>query len=290
MPIPLAAMAAPAAIKLVTGFFGARKRAKASRRAGGILSDAAGEASQELRDVTGQAAGGITEAAEGAATGVETAAGQANETFRDLNERSLGLTDPFTSSGGEAVGTLTDIGQNPEEFRFNPEDDPGFQFRLREGQKALERSAAARGGLQSGGTLKSLARFSQGLASDEFQRAFDRFDTNRKFRAGTLTDVAELGLRGVGHQLVADSAFGRGTLDATLGGAEASGRFRLRGAESSGDLSVRGTQAATNVDLSGASAKAAGEIGSANAWANFLGNAGNLATDIGEGIITRGVG
>ena len=289
MPIPLAAIAAPAAIKLVTGFFGARKRAKASRRAGGILSDAAGEASQELRDVTGQAAGGITEAAEGAAGGVEAGVERSQDILGGVREDARGLTQPFTSSGGEAVRTLAGIGQNPEEFKFNPEEDPGFQFRLKEGQKALERSAAARGGLQSGGTLKSLARFSQGVASDEFQRAFDRFDTNRKFRAGTLSNVAGLGLRGVGQQLTADSEFGGRSLVNISKGAATAGRFRVGGAESSGRLKVAGTQAATNVDLSGASAKAAGEIGSANAWATFLGNAGNLATDIGEGIITRGV-
>ena len=33
--------------------------------------------------------------------------------------------------------------------------DPGYQFRLSEGQKALERSAAAGGSLGSGGTLKA---------------------------------------------------------------------------------------------------------------------------------------
>lgn len=53
-------------------------------------------------------------------------------------------------------------------------NDPGFQFRMQEGQKALERSAAARGGLNSGGFMKGLARYSQGVASDEFQNRFNR--------------------------------------------------------------------------------------------------------------------
>lgn len=47
---------------------------------------------------------------------------------------------------------------------------PGYQFRLSEGQKAIERSAAARGGLNSGATMKALERFAQGTASDEFNR------------------------------------------------------------------------------------------------------------------------
>lgn len=53
-------------------------------------------------------------------------------------------------------------------------NDPGFQFRMSEGQKALERSAAARGGLNSGGTMKALARYSQGVASDEFGNRYNR--------------------------------------------------------------------------------------------------------------------
>jgi hypothetical protein len=53
-------------------------------------------------------------------------------------------------------------------------NDPGFQFRLQEGQQALERSASARGTLLTGGTLKDLADFSQGLASTEYGNAYDR--------------------------------------------------------------------------------------------------------------------
>jgi hypothetical protein len=63
-------------------------------------------------------------------------------------------------------------------------NDPGFQFRLSEGQKALERSAAARGGLRSGGFMKGLARYSQGLASDEFQNAWGRNHAENMFRQG----------------------------------------------------------------------------------------------------------
>jgi hypothetical protein len=45
---------------------------------------------------------------------------------------------------------------------------PGYQFRLNEGMKAIERSAAARGGLRSGATMKSLNDYAQGTASSEF--------------------------------------------------------------------------------------------------------------------------
>lgn len=53
-------------------------------------------------------------------------------------------------------------------------NDPGYQFRLRSGQQALEGSAAARGGLLSGGTLRGLTTFGQELGSQEYQQAYNR--------------------------------------------------------------------------------------------------------------------
>lgn len=52
--------------------------------------------------------------------------------------------------------------------------DPGYQFRFGEGQKAMERSAAARGGLQSGSALKAAQRYGQDFASNEYGNAFNR--------------------------------------------------------------------------------------------------------------------
>lgn len=61
--------------------------------------------------------------------------------------------------------------------------DPGYQFRLSEGMKGLERSAASRGGLLSGGTLKGIQRYGQDMASQEFTNAFNRYQAER---TGTL--------------------------------------------------------------------------------------------------------
>lgn len=52
--------------------------------------------------------------------------------------------------------------------------DPGYQFRASEGQRALEQSAAARGLLNTGGTLKDLLNYGQNLASQEYQNVWDR--------------------------------------------------------------------------------------------------------------------
>lgn len=61
---------------------------------------------------------------------------------------------------------------------------PGYQFALSQGQEAVERSAAAKGGLLSGGTLKDLTAFGQGLASrtysDEYSRALNEREQQRQ--------------------------------------------------------------------------------------------------------------
>ena len=62
---------------------------------------------------------------------------------------------------------------------FEQGKDPGYQFRLSEGMKALDRSAAARGGLLSGGTLKGIQRYGQDMASQEFTNAFNRYQLER---------------------------------------------------------------------------------------------------------------
>lgn len=53
-------------------------------------------------------------------------------------------------------------------------NDPGVQFRLDEGRKALEASAAARGGLLSGPALAALQRQGQELSSQEYGQAWNR--------------------------------------------------------------------------------------------------------------------
>jgi len=53
-------------------------------------------------------------------------------------------------------------------------EDPGYAFRLQEGQRSVDNSAAARGSTLSGGALKALQRYGQGMASQEFQNSYNR--------------------------------------------------------------------------------------------------------------------
>ena len=73
------------------------------------------------------------------------------------------------------------------------QQDPGYQFRMAEGMKALERGAAARGGLLSGGTLRATQRYGQDMASQEYQNAFNRYQAERQARLGPLQSLAGVG-------------------------------------------------------------------------------------------------
>ncbi len=66
----------------------------------------------------------------------------------------------------------------PPEFQRptlqDAQNEPGFQFRQQQGNDALERSAAARGVLRTGGTLKDIVEYNQLFASQEYGHVFNR--------------------------------------------------------------------------------------------------------------------
>lgn len=86
--------------------------------------------------------------------------------------------------------------------------DPGYQFRLQEGQKALERSAAARGGLFSGRAAKDLTNYGQGAASQEYGNAFNRFQTERQNIINPLETLSGRFQGAVNSQGAAGQIFG----------------------------------------------------------------------------------
>jgi hypothetical protein len=76
------------------------------------------------------------------------------------------LTGLLTGSQYDAQGNKTNLSEQDRSNLF--QKSPGYQFRLEQGQKALEATQAARGGLLSGGAMKEMNKYSQGIASDEY--------------------------------------------------------------------------------------------------------------------------
>lgn len=138
---------------------------------------------------------------------------------------------------------------------FNLADwqDPGYQFRLDEGQKLLEGSAAAGGNLLSGSTLKALTNYGQNAASQEYQNAFNRFSGNRAFNYGVDTgDRAFDYLTQTG-----DRDFNYGVIKDLVG----QGQFGAGGAADTNRLLAT---LLSQLTLSGGQANAANTIGTGN--------------------------
>ena len=84
---------------------------------------------------------------------------------------------PFPSQGPLANYTGGGINVDPASVGTTPQnimDSPAYQFRLNQGNQAVQQSAAAKGSLLTGGTLKDMQDYAQGLASTEFGNQWDR--------------------------------------------------------------------------------------------------------------------
>jgi hypothetical protein len=145
-----------------------------------------------------------------AAKSQQRAAGQAADLQREQFERQIELQEPWRRAGINALGRLGTgfTGQ------VDLTQDPGYAFRLEQGQKALDRSAAARGGLISGNTGGALQQFGQGLASQEYQNAYNRaltqYNTTAALAGIGQTATNQLGAAGQNYASGMGEALGAG--------------------------------------------------------------------------------
>lgn len=157
----------------------------------------------------GGAIGGMVEgnpsekAAQQAASATQAATDRATALQREMWLAQQEQQKPWLQAGTGAVNRLAVGLAQGGEFatpftQTNWQQDPGYAFRLNEGQKALERSAAARAGLQSGSALKAAARYGQDMGSQEYQNAFNRYYTERQQMLSPLQSLAGVGQTAAG--------------------------------------------------------------------------------------------
>ncbi len=96
---------------------------------------------------------------------------------------------PFYDVGVNALPELVKASKYTPFSMQNFQQDPGYAFRLKEGQQALDRQAAARGGLISGGALKAAQRYGQEMGSQEYTNAFNRYQIEREARLRPLQSL-----------------------------------------------------------------------------------------------------
>jgi len=154
-----------------------------------------------------------------AASTQAAAAQQGIDAQERMFNRQTELQEPFRKAGEEALNKLIPLASNYTPFGMNQfQQDPGYAFRLSEGMKALDRTAAARGGLLSGATLKGAQRYGQDLGSQEYQNAFNRYQIERNAQLNPLQSLAGVGqtatntLTGAAGQMGQNLATGYGNV------------------------------------------------------------------------------
>jgi hypothetical protein len=122
----------------------------------------------------------------------------------------LGLR-PAEGSGVTVDPNDPNFGKYAGDFGMKDfEADPGYGFRLSEGMKGLQNSAAARGLLSSGSTLKGITDYGQGMASQEYGNAYQRYQTNRANQLNPLTGILGMGQTAINNVSNAAGQLGQG--------------------------------------------------------------------------------
>lgn len=172
----------------------------------------------------------VADAAQSAA-GQTAAATQASINLqRRMYEESVARQQPWLKAGEQALNKLIPL-TDYQTFGMNQfQADPGYGFRMSEGMKALERSAAARGGLLSGATLKGIQRFGQDLGSQEYMNAFNRYQTERAARLQPLQSLAGVGQTTANTLGAAGTNYGQNVGNALLNQAYTEGNAGLAAA------------------------------------------------------------
>lgn len=177
----------------------------------------------------------------------------ANQIQWDMYDQNRKDLDPYKQAGMTSLSQMMDqMGANGYfNQTYTGQDiysDPSYQFRLQQGQDAIQSSAAAKGGLLSGPTLKALQNYSQDYASQEYGNAYNRFNADQTNRYNRLSNII-----GIGQNAAAQV----------------------------GNAGAQTAQAVANNTMAGANSIAAGQVGSANAWSGAANNLGSMAAAYG---------
>ena len=151
-------------------------------------------------------------ASKSAARSQERAAAESTAAQERMFERQVELQEPFRKVGVNALPELVAASKYEPFTMAKFQADPGYAFRLKEGLKALDRSAAARGGLLSGAQLRGITEYGQELGSQEFTNAFNRYQAERAARLNPLQSLA-----GMGQTTATNVAGAAGTLGSNIG-------------------------------------------------------------------------
>jgi len=270
---------------IVSGILERRAAKKAAEQAAAARANAA----QNITANYGTIARDVGAASGTAQQQIGTGTADANNTLANVNQGIQANLQPYMAAGVTGIGTtatgvntLTNLAQRPE-FRYEDyASGPAHDFLMREGSRAIENSASARGIAQSGNTLKDLTQYGQDLAATHYQQAFDRYNQgvrNQLDIGRTISDVGlrqtDTGLRGTQTASNVASDLGQQQAANTLGAGYGQAGITTNTAQYLGNLGTRAGETANMLNVGGADITAAGTIGQGSANVGMVNNTAN---------------
>lgn len=181
-----------------------------------------------------------SQGAKSAASTQADAATRAGDVQKQQFEQQMALQEPYRQAGltGQnrlmdllglgADKTAADYGKYARDFSMaDYQADPGYAFRLSEGMKQLAGGARARGGAVSGRTMMGAQDYAQGLASQEYGNAFNRYQTNRANQLQPLGSLMSSGQAAASNQAGAAGQYGVNAGNAYMTAGQAIGAGQL---------------------------------------------------------------
>lgn len=184
----------------------------------------------------GSAVGGLAQAysANKAANAQQDAAQQQMAFNQQVYNDQRAAFQPYLAAGNNALQAYNyNLGLGPKPVGYTGfQGSPGFDFQLSQGQRAIDGSAAARGGVFSGATLKAQQQFGTGLAQQDFYNYLAQ-----------LSGLAGMGSGAAGMTATAGGNFGaaQGNALASIGNAQAAGAVGVGNAINSAIGNALGT-------------------------------------------------
>jgi hypothetical protein len=203
---------------------------------------------------------------------------QNKDTQYAINQENKAYMEPYRQAGITGQNRLltlmglqggnagaADFGRYAKDFQMSDfQQDPGYAFRLAEGMKAMDRTAAARGGLMSGGALKAGQQYGQDMGSQEYQNAYQRYQTNRANQLAPLGALTSAGQNAAQNTSATNALYGGQMGDASRAYAN-----------TQNELGLGGQQRASGYLTGGQQAQAAGNMGAQNSMNQGFSNAGS---------------
>lgn len=145
---------------------------------------------------------------------------------------------PWMQAGQTALSGMQGMTANPQTFTqadLTNGLSPSYNFELAQGNQAIQRSAAANGGLQTGGTMKAMAQYTQGMASTGYQQAYNNFMNNQNTQFGRLATIAGYGSGATNNTNAAGVTTAQNVGNNIMGAGNAEGAAQIAGGQAWGN-------------------------------------------------------